>query len=213
MSEPNDTREEVEARQAISDAQDAIGAEPALREWSRCSVGDFPFQIRELLSYYRGSIRTINVLDEAKKQLEAATREKDAEIERLKRVEEFVELTGRARAVMDRAQFAEAELHDTKENYQTLLDDAVEMREQLASLRAALGGEKWIEVKEGCAVPEYGEMVHAVCTSGDMEPWQEIFEATFTMGWKAMRACGVPYWKPLNWPEPLAAAIKKAETR
>lgn len=136
-------------------------------------------------------------------KLEAANREQKAEIERF--LTQAHNAEGNAVFQQRRAEAAEARIRELALMFGVpdggrYLNDWIAKSEQLASLRASAGGEKWIEIKEGCEMPDYGEMIQAVCTSSAMEPWQEVFEATFTMGWEEMAACGVPYWKRLTWP-------------
>jgi hypothetical protein len=158
--------------------------------------------------------------DEAElSSLRASVGEKDVEIARLRAEKlEAGELMSRVAAAsgkqgalkskLERAEADLIEMTNDRDLWQEAHDEDCPNKAMLASLRASVG-EKWIEVKEGCPVPEYGDMIQAICTSGNMEPWQEIFESIFTMGWEEMRACGVTHYKTLDWPLPAPPSTEK----
>jgi hypothetical protein len=118
---------------------------------------------------------------------ESANREKDAEISDLRK--------SLIQAGREAGAFLADEVSTT-----FLRGVPEEIKLKLASLRASVGGEKWIEIKEGCAVPQYGETIHAICGASIGDLWQEIFESSYTMGWEEMAACGLTYWKKVTWP-------------
>lgn len=132
MSEPNDTREEVELP-----ALDVTDEERSRIENMRPMAP-------------RNTLLALEQLACRERQLKAAlsaNREKDAEIKRLKAATQLhndsaVEAWQLTQKWQKRVFDLEAELHDAKQNYQTLLDDAVDMREQISSLRASVGREK-----------------------------------------------------------------------
>lgn len=198
MSGPIDKREEVELPDLLDILSAIRNTEYAKTHINRHLVNMTDDQ---RMSLFRA------VIEMSLPQLKAAlsaNREKDAELALLR--EEAAEnariigMSGSREAAKDaEIERLKAENIGTHRMIGMFIDTVKSAEAELASLRAS-GGEKWVEIKEGCEVPEYGEMIHAICTSGPMEPWQEVFESAFTMGWEEMRACGVTHYKPLSWP-------------
>jgi hypothetical protein len=67
-------------------------------------------------------------------------------------------------------------------------------------LLAAKAG--WIEIKEGCELPEYGDMVTIIDSTSLGGHYQEVCDWNLGGDWTEAKQAGVIYWKPLDWPTP-----------
>lgn len=157
-----------------------------------------------------------------------------SEIERLKRVEEFVECTGRARAVLDRAKEAEAQLQAAKaelvraqqaftdlreadrETIVEALAGALEANQRAEAAEAKLTGveRERDELTEACTLAngELGKIIAAQCQALHWEERAKEAEADLVRAIDLVRYCRVElHSEELITDEEYAALVEDSE--